>query len=215
VAATRRSGARRSRGAWIQATAIALSLLPLLWLCVRALSDGLGANPIEVITHTTGDTTLRLLLVTLAVTPLRRISGQAWLAPLRRTFGVLAFFYACLHLLTYVVLDQFFDWPLLLEDVLERRYITAGFVGFLCLLPLAATSTRASMKRLGPRWVRLHRLVYAAAIAGVVHHLWLVKADYRPPLIHAGALAVLLGYRVWHARWRPVPGAAAGRRPRR
>lgn len=211
----RRPGARRRRGAWIQAAAVSLSLLPFLWLCAAALADRLGANPIEQITHTTGDATLRLLLVTLAVTPLRRISGLAWLAPLRRTFGLLAFFYASCHLLTYVALDQFFDWPLMLEDVLERRYVTAGFVGFLCMVPLAATSTRASMKRLGPRWVRLHRLVYVAAIAGVVHYLWLVKADYLPPLVHAGVLAVLLGDRAWRARRRAAPVDAAGGQPRR
>lgn len=191
---------RARRAAGIQAAAIALGLLPFLWLCAAALGDDLGANPIEEITHTTGDTALRLLLLTLAVTPLRRLLGWSWAAPLRRTFGLLAFFYATLHLSTYVALDQGFDWPLLLEDVLERRYVTAGFVGFLCMLPLALTSTRASMRRLGRRWVSLHRLVYAAAIAGVIHHLWLVKADYLPPLVHAGVLAVLLGYRVWHVR---------------
>lgn len=192
--------ARRRRDAWIQAAAITLGLLPFLGLCLAAATDRLGANPIEQITHTTGEFTLRWLLVTLAVTPARRIFGWSWAAPLRRTFGLLAFFYACLHLTTYVALDQFFDWELLVEDVLERRYITAGFVGFLCMLPLAVTSTRGWMKRLGRRWVRLHRLAYAAAIAGVVHHLWLVKADYAPPLAHAAVLALLLGYRFWHAR---------------
>lgn len=190
----------RDRGFWIQAGAIALALVPFAALCIGALTDRLGANPIEQITHTTGDWTLRLLLATLAVTPLRRALRLPWIAPLRRTLGLLAFFYACLHLATYVALDQLFDWSLLLEDVLERRYVTAGFVGFLCMLPLAATSTRASMKRLGRRWVQLHRLVYAAAIAGVVHYLWLVKADYLSPLVHAGVLAALLGYRIWHAR---------------
>ena len=199
-----RPGSGTRRGAWIQAAAVGASLLPLLWLCVAALRDDLGANPIEEITHTTGDATLRLLLLCLCVTPLRRLLGWSWLAPLRRSFGLLAFFYASLHLTTYVALDQGFDWPLLLEDALERRFVTAGLAGFLCMLPLALTSTRASMKRLGRRWVSLHRLVYAAAIAGVVHHLWLVKADYLPPLIHAGALGALLSYRVWHARTAPA-----------
>lgn len=201
---------RPGRNAWIQAAVVFVGLLPLLGLGVGAATGGLGANPIEEITHVTGDFTLRWLLVTLAVTPARRILGWAWLAPLRRTFGLLAFFYATLHLTTYVALDQFFDWPLLVEDVLERRYITAGFFGFLCMLPLAITSTRGWMKRLGRRWVSLHRLVYVAAIAGIVHYLWLVKADYLPPLAHAGVLAVLLGYRAWYAR-----GSAARSQPRR
>ena len=135
--------------------------------------------------------------MTLAVTPLRRLSGWSTLAPLRRTLGLAAFGYVCLHLLTYVVLDQFFDWRAIVEDVLERRYITAGFAGFLCLLPLAITSTRSWQRRLGVRWVKLHRLVYVAAGLGVVHHLWLVKADLRAPLVHASVLALLLGSRWW------------------
>jgi sulfoxide reductase heme-binding subunit YedZ len=200
VDATGPRPARDRRSARVQAAAIAASLSPLLWLGFAAVTDRLGANPIERITHVTGDTTLRLLLVTLAVTPLRRMLGWPWLAPLRRTFGLMAFGYATLHLLTYVALDQGFDWPLLLEDALERRYVTAGLVAFLCMLPLALTSTRRSMRRLGRRWVSVHRLVYAAAAAGVVHHLWLVKADLLPPLIHAGALSLLLGYRLWHVR---------------
>ncbi len=190
--------AGRERGARIQAAAILVGLLPFLGLCFAAATDRLSANPIEDVTHTTGEFTLRFLLVTLAVTPLRRLSGWSWLAPLRRTFGLLAFFYGTLHMLTWLALDQFFDWELIVEDVLDRRYITVGMLGFACMLPLAATSTRASIKRLGKRWVSLHRLVYVAAIAGVVHFLWLVKADLGPPLAHAAVLAVLLGYRLWH-----------------
>jgi sulfoxide reductase heme-binding subunit YedZ len=176
----------------VQTAAIALGLLPLVALGVRALRDGLGANPIEELTHRTGEATLQLLLATLAVTPLRRWLGLAWLAPLRRTLGLLAFGYATLHLCVYITLDRYFEWNTIAEDVGERPYITIGFLGFLCLLPLALTSTRASMRRLGRRWVALHRLAYVAAIAGVIHFLWLVKADHREPLIYASLLALLL-----------------------
>jgi sulfoxide reductase heme-binding subunit YedZ len=177
---------------------VALALLPAASLVWRAFGGGLGANPIETVTHVTGESGLRLLLASLAVSPLRRRLGWSWAAPLRRTLGLLAFFYVCLHALTYVALDHFFDWDLLLEDALERRYVTAGLAAFLCMLPLALTSTRAMVRRLGRRWVRLHRLAYAAGIAGVVHHLWLVKADLAPPLVHASVLALLLGERAWH-----------------
>lgn len=181
--------------------AVGIAFAPLLALLLRAASGGLGANPIEEITHTTGEWTLRLLLATLAVTPARRWLGWSRVAPLRRTLGLCCFAWACLHLATYVVLDQFFDPGAIVEDVLERRYITVGFAGFLCLLPLAITSTRAWMRRLGRRWVRLHRLVYAAAVCGVLHHLWLAKADRLVPWVEAGVLALLLA-----ARWLPVAG---------
>ena len=188
---------RARRRQLLQAAVILAAATPLLALAWRGASAGLGANPIEEVTHTTGDWSLRLLLATLAVTPLRRLGGWPALAPLRRTLGLAAFGYVCLHLLTYVVLDQFFDWNAIVEDVLERRYITAGFAGFLCLLPLAITSTRSWQRRLGRRWVKLHRLVYVAAGLGVAHYLWLVKSDLRGPLVHAGVLALLLGGRWW------------------
>ncbi len=199
----------------LQAAVILAAATPLLALGLRAATAGLGANPIEEVTHVTGAWSLRLLLATLAVTPLRRLSGWSALAPLRRTLGLAAFGYVCLHLLTYVVLDQFFDGRAIVEDVLERRYITAGFAGFLCLLPLAITSTRSWKRRLGARWVKLHRLVYVAAGLGVVHYLWLVKSDLREPLLYAGVLALLLGSRWWlraqatHSRGpqRPAPYA--------
>ena len=178
------------------AVVIFAALLPLAWLGVAALRGGLGANPIETISHTTGEWTLRLLLLTLAVTPARRLLSLAWLAPLRRTLGLLTFVYATLHMLAYVGLDQLFEWASLVEDFVERRYVTAGLVAWLCLLPLALTSTRASMKRLGRRWVKLHRLVYVAAVAAIVHYVWLVKADLAPPLAHAALLALLLGLRI-------------------
>jgi sulfoxide reductase heme-binding subunit YedZ len=186
-----------------QATVWIVGLLPVVGLVVRfLLGDGLGADPIEVVTHTTGDWTLRLLLLTLSVTPARVVLGWRRLAPFRRTLGLLAFTYACLHFATWLVLDNFFDWSAMLEDVAKRRYITVGFAAFLCLVPLAATSTRAAVRRLGRRWVTLHRLVYVAALGGVVHSWWLVKADILAPASYAAGLAGLLGWRVLEARRR-------------
>ncbi len=176
----------------------AFCLVPLGVLVWRAFTGGLSANPIEFITHSTGDWTLRFLLIALAVTPLRRVSGWTVLASFRRMFGLFAFFYATLHLSTYVVLDFFFSIDLILDDIVERRYVTAGFVGFVMLIPLAVTSTTRMLRRLGgARWRRLHRLAYVAAVAGVVHYLWLVKIDIRPPLTYGAVLAGLLGIRVW------------------
>ena len=170
----------------------ALCLVPLALLVTGAVTDGLGANPVEAITHTTGDWTLRLLLATLAMTPLKRLVGQPWPIRFRRMLGLFAFFYACLHLLTYAWIDQGLDWQGILEDVVKRPYITAGFAAFVLLVPLALTSTRAAMRRLGRRWQTLHRAIYGIAILGVLHYLWLVKADLREPLIYALVLAVLL-----------------------
>jgi sulfoxide reductase heme-binding subunit YedZ len=182
---------------------IGVAALPALHLAWRAATDALGANPIEEVTHETGETALRLLLASLAVTPLRRGLGWSWLAPYRRTLGLLAFAYACLHVATYVALDRFFDWTAMLEDVAERPYVTAGFAAFCCLVPLAVTSTRGWIRRLGAkRWTALHRLVYVAGGAAVVHFLWLVKADLREPLFYAALLAALLGIRAW---WRIAP----------
>jgi sulfoxide reductase heme-binding subunit YedZ len=180
----------------LQIFAITAGLLPAAWLIGLALTDGLGANPIEQITHFTGDWALRFLLASLSVTPLRRLFGWRWVAPLRRTLGLTAFGYACSHFLTFLVLDHFFDWRGIVEDVLERRYVTAGFAAFLCLVALAATSTRAMIRRLGRRWIPLHRLAYLAAALGVIHFLWLVKSDLREPLVYAAALALLLGLRL-------------------
>ena len=176
----------------------AACLIPLGLLVWRGFTGELTANPIEYITHRTGDWTLRFLLLALAVTPLRRLVGWNSLASLRRMLGLFAFFYATLHFSTYVVLDFFFAFDLILDDIVERRYVTAGFTGFVLLIPLAVTSTRRMTRRLGGRrWRQLHRLVYVSATAGVVHYLWLVKIDTRPPLIYAAILAVLLGARLW------------------
>jgi sulfoxide reductase heme-binding subunit YedZ len=184
----------------LRAAAVALGLGPLVWLGAAAATDGLGANPIEAITHFTGKWALRFLLLCLCVTPLRRLTGWRPLTLERRTLGLFAFFYALLHLATYVVLDRELDLSTVTEDVLERPYITIGFSSFLILLALALTSTRAAARRLGRRWKRLHRGVYIAAIGAVVHFLWLVKSDLREPLLYAGAVAALLGVRLWWAR---------------
>lgn len=175
----------------------AVAAAPFGWLLWLAVSDGLGANPIEAITRYTGDWTLRFLLITLAVTPLRELCGWSWLMRMRRMLGLFAFFYALLHFATYLVLDQFFAWRHIIDDIAERPYITVGFVCFVLLIPLAVTSSNAMMRRLGGRrWKRLHRSVYFIAIGGVVHFLWLVKADVREPLVYAAVLALLLAYRL-------------------
>ena len=181
-------------------------LIPALLLGWDAFTGGLGVNPIEDITHRTGDWALRFLLVTLAVTPLRRLAGWNGLVRFRRMVGLFAFFYAVLHFSTYLVFDHFFDLLLIIDDVAERKYVTAGFVGFVLMIPLAVTSTQGWIRRLGRRWAVLHRLVYASAVAGVVHFLWLVKIDIGEPLIYAVILAILLGARLAH-RYRGHGGA--------
>jgi sulfoxide reductase heme-binding subunit YedZ len=172
-------------------------LAPLANLAWRALHAELGANPIEAITHSTGTCTLVFLLITLSVTPLRKLTRQYWLINLRRMFGLFAFFYGCLHLTTYVWLDKFFDVHEMLADIAKRRFITAGLAGFVLMIPLALTSTKGWIRRLGgKRWQALHRLIYLSAAAGVIHYIWLVKADLRAPLSYAFVLLVLLGYRI-------------------
>jgi methionine sulfoxide reductase heme-binding subunit len=175
-------------------------LAPLAWLIWRALHSALGANPIEAITHSTGDCTLTFLLITLSVTPLRRLTRQYWLINLRRMLGLFAFFYGTLHLMTYVWLDKFFDLHDMLADIAKRRFITAGMTAFALMIPLALTSTKWSIRKLGgKRWQALHRLIYFSAAAGVIHYIWLVKADLKKPLEYAAVLAVLMLYRavVW------------------
>jgi methionine sulfoxide reductase heme-binding subunit len=182
-----------------KATLLLAGVAPLIWLAAHDF----GANPIERITHFTGDWALRFLLLSLAVTPARRLLGWNGLIAYRRMLGLFAFFYALLHLSTFVVLDHFFDWHEIVADVYKRPYVTAGMTAFACLLPLAVTSTRGWIRRLGRRWTQLHRLAYAAAAAAVVHYWWLVKADISAPRRYAVILAVLLGVRVVYAvRWR-------------
>lgn len=167
---------------------------------ISSWGAGLGANPIEFITHSTGDWTLIFLLITLAITPLRKLTGLAWLIRYRRMLGLFAFFYGTLHLTTYVWLDKFFDVHAMLADIVKRRFITAGLSGYLLMLPLALTSTSWSIRKLGgKRWQVLHRLIYFSAMAGVIHYIWLVKADLHKPLEYTFVLSLLLGYRliVW------------------
>jgi len=190
-------------------TAIFLAaLIPLERLGWKALHDGLGANPIEVITHSTGDWTLILVLTTLSITPLRRITRQYWLIGLRRMIGLFAFFYGTLHFLTYIWLDKFFDIHEMLKDISKRRFITVGFSAFVLMIPLALTSTAWSIRRLGGRnWQRLHRLIYLTGILGVVHYIWLVKADLHKPIEYGVVLGILLLYRVviWASEKRKQP----------
>ena len=174
-----------------------LALVPLAKLGIGAYFDSLGANPIEKITRTTGYWTLTLLLISLTITPLRRFSGWLWLMRLRRMLGLFVFFYGSLHFLTYLVLDQFFDWVSIVNDVVKRPYITVGFPAFILLIPLAITSNNRMIKLLGgKRWLLLHRLVYLCAVGGVVHYWWLVKKDLTNPLTFALLLSLLLGIRL-------------------
>lgn len=187
----------------LQLSKLLLFVVCLIPACVLGWNfyhDQLGANPFEALTRDSGEWTLRFLLVTLLMTPLREILHRSWPVQLRRMLGLYSFFYACLHLLTYLWFDQFFDWQEIANDILKRPFITAGITAWILLVPLAATSTNGMMRRLGRRWKRLHRCIYLIAILGVVHFIWLVKADLREPLIYAGLLLILLGYRV--AKWR-------------
>lgn len=186
----------------VHAAAVALALAPLAGLALGAVRGSLGANPVETLTHVTGAWALRFLLACLAVTPLRRLSPRlAALAPYRRTLGLLAFAYALLHAATFFALDLGFAFALLAEEIAERPYVTLGFASLAMLLPLALTSTRAWQRRLGRRWVALHRLVYVAATLAALHFAWLVKKDLREPLLYATALALLLAARALPA-WR-------------
>ena len=179
-------------------------LLPFIALAMGAVNDTLGTNPVETMTHETGEWTLRFLLLTLLITPLRRLSGNSWLIRLRRMFGLYAFFYACLHFLTYIWFDHYFDWMEIVKDIPKRPFITVGFIAFVLLVPLAFTSTNAMMRRLKKNWTRLHKLVYVIAVLGILHFLWLVKADILEPMVYALILLVLLGYRAYDQRKRLI-----------
>jgi len=181
---------------WSKVALFVACLAPLARLGWKAYAGRLGANPIEVITHSTGDWTMIFLLVTLAITPLRKMTGQPWMIRYRRMLGLFAFFYGTLHLVTYVWLDKFFAVHEMLADIAKRRFITMGLLGFVLMLPLAITSTSGWIRRLGGRrWQALHRLIYVSALAGVIHYIWLVKADLHKPLLYAAILGVLLAYR--------------------
>ena len=202
----RTAGASRSRPPGILPLKVVMwvaALGPAIWMGQAALTGGLGVNPIEELTHTTGMAALVILLVTLAVTPLRSLTGWNPLIQLRRPLGLFAFFYALLHFSIWMVLDLGFRLDWIWEDIVERPYITAGFVAFVLMIPLAVTSTRGWIRRLGKRWTLLHRLVYVSAALGILHFYWRVKADAWLPVAMAGVLLLLLAVRIpgWRATW--------------
>ncbi len=172
------------------------ALVPVGRLAWKAYNSALGANPIQVITWSTGTWTLVFLMVTLSITPLRKLTKQYWLIQYRRMLGLFAFFYASLHFTTYIWLDQFFDWQSITKDVVKRPFITVGFTAFLLMIPLALTSNQRSIRWLGKKWQALHRVIYVIATLGVIHYIWLVKKDLRKPLIYAAVLGILLLYRI-------------------
>ncbi len=182
---------------WSKVLVFTVCLLPLAVLGWRGLHADLTANPIEFITHATGDWTLRFLLITLCITPLRKLLGAPELIRFRRMLGLFAFFYACLHFTTYIWLDKFFDLSEMWKDIAKRKYITVGFSAFVLLIPLALTSTAASIRRLGgQRWRMLHRLIYVSAVLGVIHYYWLVKSAVLRPLAYGAILGLLLLWRL-------------------
>jgi len=191
-------------------------LAPLVLLVYRAATGDLTANPISFVTNTLGDWTLRILLASLAMTPLRLVFGVAWPITLRRLLGLFAFFYVCLHFSVWIVLDHFFDWPRMWADIVKRPYITMGMLALLSLIPLAATSTAGMVRRLGARtWTRLHRLAYAAGVLGCLHFLWLAKVGRRDQYWHALVLTLLLGVRVGHVAVRATRKRLSSARGRR
>lgn len=198
---------------WTKGAVFALALAPFAGLIARAFTAGLGANPVEFLQHATGDWTLRFLVLTLAITPLRRLLKLPELIRFRRMLGLFAFFYVCLHFLTYIGPDQAFNFAGMWKDVEKRRYITVGFAGFLLLIPLAITSTARAIRRLGgKRWQMLHRAVYLAAVCGVIHYYWLVKSDVRKPVFYGALVAGLLAWRAgeWIAKHRPAAPMRVG-----
>ena len=197
---------------WTKVLVWLVCLAPVGWLFWRYWHDDLTANPIEFITHFTGDWTIRLIVTTLAITPLRKLLKLPDLIRFRRLIGLFAFFYGTLHFLTWFVLDKFFDLHEILADVTKRPFIMAGFTAFVCMLPLAMTSTTGWIRRMGgKRWQMLHRLVYLSAIAGVVHYYWLVKSDVRLPLLYGSLVGILLAYRLVVRLLKLRPRAAAKR----
>lgn len=194
---------------WTKVVVFLLCLVPLGILLWQGLHNDLTLNPVEYVEHRTGDWILRFLCITLAITPLRKILHLPPLIRYRRMMGLYAFFYACLHFSTWLGVDRYFEWKLILQDIGKRPFITVGFTGFVLMIPLAVTSTAGWIRRLGgKRWQSLHRLVYLSAIAGVVHYYWLVKSDERKPVEYGLIVAALLAWRIW--TWlanRPKRGA--------
>jgi sulfoxide reductase heme-binding subunit YedZ len=193
----------------------ALALAPTAWLLYSALTANLGANPAETLQLQTGRWALKFLLITLAITPIRRLTGWHAIIQYRRMLGLFAFYYASLHFTTYIVLDQYFDWRSMIADVGKRPFITMGFTAFVLLIPLAITSTKGWIRRLGRRWQMLHRVIYVSAICAAIHFLWKVKVATGDPVVYAAILAILLGFRlVWWFRKRAVRQAVGTVRPR-
>ncbi len=176
----------------LKAALFALCLVPLGWLVYDVVTENLSANPIEDVLHRTGLWALRLLIVTLCMSPLKWITGNNQFIRVRRLFGLFTFFYASLHLFVYLVLDRSLAWSHVLEDIVKRPFITVGFGAWLILLPMAVTSNQRMIRRLGKRWKTLHRGIYLVALLSALHFIWLVKADLLEPLIYAGILAALL-----------------------
>jgi len=193
----------RDRVAAFKPLFFALCLLPLAVIAWDTFADRLGTDPVAQLEHRTGIWALRLLLATLAITPLRRLTGRRELVRFRRMLGLFAFFYASVHLTTYVVVDLGAYWAQLGADIVKRPYITVGFTAWLLLVPLALTSTRAMMRRLGRQWQRLHKLVYPIALLALLHFLWLVKADHREPLVYCAIFVGLMVVRVRWTKFRP------------
>ncbi len=201
---------------WIKFALFLLCLVPVARLAWRfyntthGLEPDLGANPLEFLTHSTGDWTINFILLTLAITPARKLLNQPWLIQLRKTLGNFAFFYGCLHFTTWLWFDKQFIWADMGADILKRKFVTAGMVALLLMLPLALTSTTWAIRKLGgKRWQALHRLIYITGIAAVIHYIWLVKADLKFPLEYAAILTVLLGYRVYE--WAKKRNAASAK----
>ncbi|MCK5002362.1 MAG: sulfoxide reductase heme-binding subunit YedZ [Gammaproteobacteria bacterium] len=188
----------------IKPVILLLCLFPLAWLVWGVLNDALGANPVETMTRETGEWALRFLLITLLVTPARKILNWPWLIKLRRMLGLFVFFYALMHLLTYVWFDHFFDLNEIIKDIIKRPFITVGFTAFILLLPLVITSNKIMIRKLKKNWVKLHKLVYVIAVLAVLHFFWLVKADYLRPIIYSVILLLLLSYRAYQQRKKPI-----------
>jgi methionine sulfoxide reductase heme-binding subunit len=195
--------------AWVKRALFVLALLPLAIVVLDGVEGRLGANPIETITRASGDWTLYFLCFTLAVTPLRRLTGQQWLQKLRRMLGLFTFFYASLHFLCFIWFDHFFDLGEMLKDVIKRPFITVGFTAFVLLVPLALSSSDAMVRKLGRHWARLHRLVYVVAVLAILHFWWMRagKNDFAEPLLFGVIVALLLGLRIVF-RWRAARAAA-------
>ncbi|HLK03287.1 MAG TPA: protein-methionine-sulfoxide reductase heme-binding subunit MsrQ [Candidatus Acidoferrum sp.] len=199
---------------WTKIAVFLVSSIPFVLLSVGLLRNDLGINPVETLQHTTGDWTLRFLVFTLAITPLRKVFQLPELIRYRRMLGLFAFFYVVLHFITYLGPDQSFNLSGMWDDVAKRKFVTVGFAAFLLLIPLAITSTSGMIRRLGgKRWQALHRLVYVSAILGVIHYYWLVKSDVRKPLFYGALVGILLLWRVWDSYFRGKGSAPVAVRP--